>query len=182
MRPGIRTPHSDTPARSGNWRSGPESNRHPRICSPMHHHSATGPPCRFSPGKPPNQASLRARRRSSRPLRDYPESAWQAWSAARLDRSRCRPICTPPSQDWNAMCSRKLAKRPTLMRGNWHRQPDPRDPDRLLVSHQTNCHRSIRAVEGPAAQHHPDLVSLAFAAGRASVLRSMPVISRAPLP
>ena len=31
--------------RSGRiWRSGPESNRHPRICSPMHHHSATGPP------------------------------------------------------------------------------------------------------------------------------------------
>ena len=28
------------------WRSGPESNRHPRICSPMHHHSATGPPVR----------------------------------------------------------------------------------------------------------------------------------------
>src|ERR1700709_1733119 len=26
-----------------NWRSGPESNRHTRICSPMHHHSATGP-------------------------------------------------------------------------------------------------------------------------------------------
>ena len=26
------------------WRSGPESNRHTRICSPMHHHSATGPP------------------------------------------------------------------------------------------------------------------------------------------
>jgi hypothetical protein len=27
----------------GNWRSGPESNRHTRICSPLHHHSATGP-------------------------------------------------------------------------------------------------------------------------------------------
>jgi hypothetical protein len=26
------------------WRSGPESNRHTRICSPLHHHSATGPP------------------------------------------------------------------------------------------------------------------------------------------
>ncbi len=25
------------------WRSGPESNRHTRICSPLHHHSATGP-------------------------------------------------------------------------------------------------------------------------------------------
>ena len=25
------------------WRSGPESNRHSRICSPLHHHSATGP-------------------------------------------------------------------------------------------------------------------------------------------
>ena len=42
--------HSPLPARvlvSGQpaiWRSGPESNRHPRICSPMHHHSATGPP------------------------------------------------------------------------------------------------------------------------------------------
>ena len=35
-RPGSRHPL--------NWRSGPESNRHPRICSPMHHHSATGPP------------------------------------------------------------------------------------------------------------------------------------------
>jgi hypothetical protein len=32
--------------RSNNWRSGPESNRHPRICSPLHHHSATGPPAR----------------------------------------------------------------------------------------------------------------------------------------
>ncbi len=26
------------------WRSGPELNRHSRICSPLHHHSATGPP------------------------------------------------------------------------------------------------------------------------------------------
>src|SRR5271170_5664657 len=25
------------------WRSGAESNRHTRICSPLHHHSATGP-------------------------------------------------------------------------------------------------------------------------------------------
>jgi hypothetical protein len=42
------------------WRSGPELNRHTRICSPLHHHSATGPnqPCRLSPG-PPCRVKLR---------------------------------------------------------------------------------------------------------------------------
>jgi hypothetical protein len=48
---GYRVAESQVPARPEEalmeklfWRSGPESNRHPRICSPMHHHSATGPP------------------------------------------------------------------------------------------------------------------------------------------
>ena len=30
----------------GKWRPGPESNRRTRICSPLHNHSATGPPVR----------------------------------------------------------------------------------------------------------------------------------------
>ena len=32
------------------WRPGPESNRRTRICSPLHHHSATGPRFRTLPG------------------------------------------------------------------------------------------------------------------------------------
>lgn len=33
-------------AAAAGWRPGPESNRRERICSPLHHHSATGPACR----------------------------------------------------------------------------------------------------------------------------------------
>ena len=33
------------------WRSGPESNRHSWICSPEHHHSATGPHCPSHTGR-----------------------------------------------------------------------------------------------------------------------------------
>jgi hypothetical protein len=51
IRDGWAMQGSSGPAET-DWRSGPESNRHPRICSPMHHHSATGPPVQLRPPKP----------------------------------------------------------------------------------------------------------------------------------
>lgn len=44
--PGHARPATVNRARdhgAGIWRPGPESNRHTRICSPLHHHSATRP-------------------------------------------------------------------------------------------------------------------------------------------
>ena len=48
------------------WRSGRESNPHSRICSPLHHHSATGPEEGLRTGKPPKRAGLRPRGAYSR--------------------------------------------------------------------------------------------------------------------
>ena len=42
------------------FRSGPESNRHTRICSPLHHHSATGPEAGLRTEQPREPAGFAA--------------------------------------------------------------------------------------------------------------------------
>jgi hypothetical protein len=54
------------------WRSGPESNRHTRICSPLHHHSATGPRVAGQAGKTEGIRRLRPRKSYSTVVLVYP--------------------------------------------------------------------------------------------------------------
>ena len=83
------------------WRSGPESNRHTRICSPLHHHSATGPQVAGQAGKTEGIRRLRPRRPYSTVVSGYPECPQKAdWRSQRRSLSypagvrRC-PVSKP---------------------------------------------------------------------------------------
>lgn len=85
--PGRRAEYCCHPGRRENWRSGPELNRRTRICSPLHHHSATGPiqPGHLSTG-PPCRVKLRLA-----PSGQSPEGHRRVWVMTAARKSSSQP-------------------------------------------------------------------------------------------
>jgi hypothetical protein len=100
------------------WRSGPESNRHTRICSPLHHHSATGPQVAGQAGKTEGIRRLRPRKPYSTVVGVYPECPRRSKltvPAASLVQCRgvrrCLPFQAPVEPTRQALPRRLIAAR-----------------------------------------------------------------------